>query len=59
MDYLLLLVLSATSISGQLSDRMNYRIEHPIIILLKYPGCWKTISRKQENCSKDYVLRLV
>ena len=26
------------SISGQLSDRMNYWIKHPKIILQKYPG---------------------
>ena len=26
------------SVSGQLSDRTNYRIKHPIIILWKYPG---------------------
>ena len=26
------------SVSRQLSDRSNYRIKHPIIILRKYPG---------------------
>ena len=26
------------SVSGQLSDRTNYWIKHPIIILRKYPG---------------------
>ena len=30
--------INKPSVSRQLSDRSNYRIKHPIIILRKYPG---------------------
>ena len=58
------LAIELASVSGQLSDRMNYQIKHPITILRKYPGLdyqklanhFKEAQLKWENCSKDCVL---
>ena len=41
------------SVSCQLSDRSNYRIKHPIIILWKYPGLdYQRVSQLFQGCRK-------
>ena len=48
------------SVSGQLSDRTNYRIKHPIIILWKYPGLdYQKLANHFREAGRKTVARTV